>query len=81
MKTKRFIIFTVVATLLLGTVVFAADLETIQASLTNIKLFLNGNKVDKKIIVVDGSSYLPVRAISEALGLDGNWNGDTKLFH
>jgi hypothetical protein len=31
---------------------------------------LNGTKLDTPALVVDGTSYLPVRAIGEALGLD-----------
>jgi len=31
---------------------------------------LNGQKLDKDSIIVDGSSYAPVRAIGEALGLN-----------
>ena len=34
---------------------------------------VNGKQVDP--IYIDGTTYLPVRAISEALGLDVNWNG------
>lgn len=31
---------------------------------------LDGSKLDKESIIVDGSSYAPVRAIGESLGLD-----------
>ena len=37
---------------------------------------VNGANVDP--IYIDGSVYLPVRAISEAMGYDVSWDGDTK---
>lgn len=53
----------------------------IEAVFTDIKLFLNGNRVDKEILAVDGSSYLPVRAISETLGLEVKWNDEEKAIY
>lgn len=42
---------------------------------TSIKL--NGVKLDKDVLIVDGSSYAPVRAIGETLGLDVDFkNGE-----
>jgi len=52
-----------------------------QALLTDIKLYLNGKKVDKEVVVINGSSYLPVRAISEALGLNVDWKGEEKSIY
>ncbi|MEK8128350.1 hypothetical protein WMW72_10590 [Paenibacillus filicis] len=41
---------------------------------------IEGKKLDKESIIVDGSSYAPVRAIGEALGLDvGFKNGEVIL--
>lgn len=37
---------------------------------------VNGNNVDP--FLMDGTNYLPVRAISEALGLDVDWNHNEK---
>lgn len=36
----------------------------------------NGTKVDP--FIIDGTTYLPVRAVSESLGLDVSWNANTK---
>lgn len=44
-------------------------------------MFLDGNKVDKQVLAVDGSSYLPVRAISESLGLEVVWNGEERAIY
>jgi hypothetical protein len=60
---------------MISSVAFAGS--NITAAITNFKLYLNGTKVDKEIVVVNNSSYLPVRAISEALGLKVNWDEKT----
>ena len=36
---------------------------------------VNGNAVDP--FIIDGTTYLPVRAVSEALGLNVDWDNDT----
>ncbi len=77
MRNMKRLMALVVVFLFVGMVTATAS-ASIAASITDIKLFLNGNQLDKEIIVVDGSSYLPVRAISEALGLTVGWNGDTR---
>lgn len=41
-------------------------------------LLLNGTSVEKEIVIIDGSSYLPVKAISETLGLEVAWDNDTR---
>lgn len=40
---------------------------------------LNGNPLETKAGVIDGTSYLPVRAISEALGLDVDFDDVTGI--
>lgn len=81
MKNQRLIIVTIVSILLCGSIAYAADSQPIQAFLTDIKLYLNGDRVDKEVIVIDGTSYLPVRAISEALELEVKWVGDTRTIY
>ena len=52
----------------------------------NIKLKLNGASLEPKDVngnevepfIIDGTTYLPVRAISEALGLEVSWDDETK---
>lgn len=51
----------------------------------NISVTLDGKKLDLRDVqgnsvepfIFDGTNYLPVRAISEALGLDVEWDGST----
>lgn len=80
MRHKKKLILLLIVTLLLsvGGTVLA---EAINASFTDLKLFLNGNRVDKEILIVDGSSYLPLRALSEALGLEVDYNSQEKAIY
>lgn len=65
----------------------SAVTNTIQANLTyrDIKITLNGAAVDSKDangksvepFIMDGTTYLPVRAVAEALGLDVKWDSAT----
>ena len=51
----------------------------------NISIMLNGNAITPKDVngtivepfAIDGTTYLPVRAIAEALGCDVSWDGKT----
>ncbi|MDR2088065.1 MAG: copper amine oxidase N-terminal domain-containing protein [Clostridiales Family XIII bacterium] len=64
----------------------AAETKDISASYSGITLYIdlkpvalldaNGNPVDP--FIAGGTTYLPVRAISEALGMDVSWEADTK---
>lgn len=61
---------------------FAAVMDSIQI-VTGIKVFVDDKELDmrdvngKKVeaFVSDGTTYLPVRAVSEALGLPVQWDG------
>ncbi|TCK98558.1 copper amine oxidase-like protein [Natranaerovirga hydrolytica] len=70
------------------TLVATADsvFETVTATLRgDIKIVINGEEFNPKDavgnditpVVIDGSTYLPVRAISEAVDLPVNWDGET----
>lgn len=57
--------------------VFAAS----QFSIAGFKIFVNGNEyknADKPAVVIDGSTYLPLRALGETLGTKVNWNVEKK---
>ena len=51
----------------------------------DIKVTLNGKEITPKDangkvvepFIIDGTTYLPVRAVASALGLDVNWDGET----
>lgn len=59
--------------------------ETKSAAYRNISIVINGEKISPKDVagntvepfIIDGTTYLPVRAISEALALYVQWDGNT----
>lgn len=65
----------------------SAVANTIQTNITyrDIKITLNGGTVDSKDangksvepFIMDGTTYLPVRAVAEALGLEVKWDSKT----
>jgi hypothetical protein len=68
----------------------AASLVEITAYLNNeIKIMLNGKLFEPKLadgtkvvpITYNGTTYLPLRAISEAVGLETSWDGGTKTVY
>lgn len=63
--------------------------NTLQAHYMNIKLVIDGVEVTPKDaggnvvepFVVDGTTFLPVRAVGEALGKKVTWDGNTKTVY
>lgn len=45
---------------------------------SDIKLIINGKNVATDIQIIDGSSYVPLRVVSESLGADVKWDGDSR---
>lgn len=88
MKCKVKIIgLVLVVAILLSTTVFATvGSRTAELVYNNIKIMLNGKEVvptdaNGKAVepfTIDGTTYLPVRAISTALGLNVAWDDATK---
>ena len=87
-KSRLFaVIFVLVIALALGATAYAAWGRTVTKNLyfNNISIELNGSKIVPKDatgavvepFIIDGTTYLPVRAISEALGLTVSWDGET----
>jgi len=82
-KKKELITFLVVS-LILGTlsVAYADGLGAIgtklQATVFGLRVRLDGRQILDRIIVIDGTSYLPVRKVSELLGIDVYYNSFTQ---
>ena len=87
-KSLRVFILVLVCVLVLGAAALAANGYTKQliANYVGVSLVIDGQLVIPKDIngntvepfIVDGTTYLPVRAVAEALGKEVSWDGDSK---
>ncbi|NMA03209.1 MAG: copper amine oxidase N-terminal domain-containing protein, partial [Clostridiales bacterium] len=63
--------------------------ESISVTYSDIKIVIDGIKIDPKDadgrtvepFIYNGTTYLPVRAISESLGKQVGWDQDTKTVY
>ena len=63
----------------------ATGSRNVRVDYSDIKLVINGETVtprdgDGNVVepfTIDGTTYLPVRAVANALGMDVSWNGNT----
>jgi hypothetical protein len=89
-KAKGILIGFVVSAVLFGvaaTVYASVGTYPLMATFANVKIHVNGrpitprdaNGVTVEPFMVDGTTYLPVRAISEALGMKVSWDGEGKI--
>lgn len=88
MNWKSFIsgcLVTTVAVGLIGTAAATVGQKALKADYSNIKVTLDGKPVSLvdaagnavEPFAVDGTTYLPIRAVASALGLDVSWDGAT----
>ena len=74
------------ATLTSGMVVAKSGTEMIEALYNNIKIYVDGVKIEPKDatgkmvepFIYNGTTYIPVRAVAEAIGKEVNWEGLTQ---
>jgi lysophospholipase L1-like esterase len=74
------------AVLAAGIGIFAASEKTLTALYDDIKIFIDGSQITPKDadgaavepFIVDGTTYLPVRAVAEAFGKDVQWEEETR---
>lgn len=52
-------------------------IQTIDVTLNTVKVEINGEKLDTDNILYNGTTYLPMRAIAEAVDKDVEWNQRT----
>ncbi len=94
MKSKKLfsLILTLVLLVALSATIFGSDIirKQIQVAYRNISLVVDGQKVPlgkdtsgNKIepFIHNGTTYLPVRAVAEALGEDVEWDGKTSTIY
>ena len=89
MKSKRIFVCVLVALVIVscaGTASASYGKKMAELHYRDIKITLNGEKIEPKDaagnpvepFIIDGTTYLPVRAIAEALGMDVQWDGETR---
>ena len=74
---KKFIAGVLVGTLISGSIAYAA---TYVANVASFKILVNGKEFtsDPPALVVEGRTYLPLRAMGDALGVPVVWNEDLR---
>ena len=83
---KGYLIGALSTVMLLGCVAYAAsNTKTIEAFYNNIKIYVDGVKINPKDangktvepFIYNGTTYLPVRGIAQAMGAQVEWDGKT----
>lgn len=74
---KGFLTGLLVATLLMNVALGETVKKTIEVVYNSVNLTVNGKKVDADNILYNGTTYVPLRAISEMLGKEVGWNQAT----
>ncbi|MDO4301126.1 MAG: stalk domain-containing protein [Clostridia bacterium] len=73
---KRFSVMSFISGVLTASVVlvpvltFASGTQTIEAIFGKIKLVVNGQNINNETLLYNGTTYLPIRAIGEAIGAE-----------
>ena len=89
-RMRKILVAVLCCSLALVTVAYATNAtKTIQAAYMNIKLVIDGVPVTPKDsngtvvepFIYNGTTYLPVRAVGEALGKQVTWDGKTKTVY
>ncbi len=89
-KIKGFVAGVCVALVLSSSAVFADSIsKTVTAVYNNIKIVIDGEKITPKDangnvvepFIIDGTTYLPVRAVASALGKEVNWDGNSNTVY
>ena len=83
-KIKSLITLVLAAAMLLSTGTVMASSDGFTAS--TARLFVDGNEVatshgDNEPFIIDGTTYLSIRALSTALGVDINWRPETSTVY
>jgi len=77
-KRKTFISVVLAIVIVKAAQVFAAGvIESITATIRRNTLFVNSNAVNMPVLFYEGTSYVPVRFISETFGADVNFDPAT----
>ncbi len=67
-KTIKLLTGTLLATTLMSSVAFA-DTYTVPVTFNGVDVLVNGQRIDAESLTYKGTTYLPLRAISESMGM------------
>ncbi len=74
---KGLLITTLVLALLMTTALGDAITKTIDVVYNSVNLTVNRKKIEADNILYNGTTYVPLRAVADALGKDVGWDGNT----
>ena len=66
---KRLLLFLLTAIFVLSSVAYASS---------NVRVYVNGMRVNEDVVLKNNTTYIPLRAVSEALGADVEWDGASR---
>lgn len=75
---KYFVVGVIILTLLSGTAIGETITKTIEVVYNTVNITVNGTKINADNILYNGVTYVPLRAVSEALGKEVGWDQTTK---
>lgn len=67
----------IISIMFISTVVGAQVKKNIEVVYNSVNITVNGNKITADNILYNGTTYVPLRAVAEALGKDVGWNQAT----
>lgn len=68
-KRKLLVVVLLVAAIITGVVAYASG---------DVRVYVNGMRLDEPVLMNNDRTYIPLRAVSEAMGADVNWDGDSR---
>lgn len=74
---KGIVLGIIIATLLMSTALGASIQKTIDVVFNKVNVTVNGKAVQGENILYEGTTYVPLRAISEMLDKEVGWDGNT----
>lgn len=78
-KLKGLIIGSITTTMLMGSISMASDLKTnIDVLFNYVNLKVNGEMVDSDTVLYQGTTYVPLRSVSEMLDKNVDWDQETQ---
>lgn len=78
-NARRFMVYVVCVIIFFPLITYAGDVkEQISVYMNYVNLQVNGQLMDVDNFVLDGTTYIPIRSVAEALGKNVTWDQDTK---